>query len=162
MTSDYETKRVPLSGNPPADPEPAGAPQPIDPKTGMHGDYWVLSEEERAKGFVRPVREVYTHVGTRPRYPLRDLTPEEQERYAELSYVKFEAYPDDQASSVSGRYWTQAQLDSGCGVETRMAIAIAETYARSPNFYGATFCCHCRKHFHVGEFRWEDGTEVGS
>lgn len=34
----------------------------IDPKTGMQKGYVVLSEEERAKGFVRPVRNSYVHL----------------------------------------------------------------------------------------------------
>lgn len=34
----------------------------IDPSTGMQKDYMVLSEEERAKGFVRPVRRAYKHL----------------------------------------------------------------------------------------------------
>src|SRR5260370_38197590 len=34
----------------------------IDPKTGMQKDYGVLAEEERAKGFVRPVRRSYRHL----------------------------------------------------------------------------------------------------
>lgn len=34
----------------------------IDPKTGMQSGYVVLSEEERAKGFVRPVRHTYKHL----------------------------------------------------------------------------------------------------
>ena len=34
----------------------------IDPKTGMQKGYVVLSEEERAKGFVRPVRRSYRHL----------------------------------------------------------------------------------------------------
>ena len=33
----------------------------IDPKTGMQKGYVVLSAEERAKGFVRPVRRSYVH-----------------------------------------------------------------------------------------------------
>jgi hypothetical protein len=33
----------------------------INPATGMQKGYVVLSEEERAKGFVRPVRRDYTH-----------------------------------------------------------------------------------------------------
>lgn len=33
----------------------------IDPVTGMQKAYIVLSAEERAKGFVRPVRQTYTH-----------------------------------------------------------------------------------------------------
>lgn len=33
----------------------------IDPKTGMQKAYVVLSEEERAKGFVRPYRDTYLH-----------------------------------------------------------------------------------------------------
>lgn len=50
-----------------------------------------------------------------------------------------------------------------CGGTTTMGLALAETYARSPTFYGATFCCNCSKHFPVGEngeFVWieNDGT----
>lgn len=33
----------------------------IDPTTGMQKGYVVLSAEERAKGFVRPVRRSYVH-----------------------------------------------------------------------------------------------------
>lgn len=33
----------------------------IDPATGMQKAYVVLSDEERAKGFVRPVRDSYVH-----------------------------------------------------------------------------------------------------
>lgn len=33
----------------------------LDPITGQQKDYVVLSAEERAKGFVRPVRVSYTH-----------------------------------------------------------------------------------------------------
>ena len=157
-------EKVPLSGKPPA-PEciNSGAPQPINPATGMHGDYWVLSAEERAKGFVRPVRRTYVHVGPKPPGALRDLTDEEKERYAQFGYVKFEAYPESE-SAVVGRFWTQAELDrrGGCGTSTTMALALAETYAVDPKFYGSTFCCKCRAHLPVSEFRWEDGTEVGS
>ena len=34
----------------------------IDPQTGMQKGYVVLSAEERAKGFVRPVRRSYRHL----------------------------------------------------------------------------------------------------
>jgi|ERR1041384_1129430 hypothetical protein len=74
--------------------------------------YLVLSDEERAQGFVRPLRFGYLH-----------LT---------------------------------------CGTVTLMGQAIAETYARNPGFYGATYCVHCQKHRPVGadgEFVW-DGTDV--
>ena len=81
--------------------------------------YLVLSAEERAKGFLRPVRRSYIH-----------LT---------------------------------------CGSVTTMGLAIAETYAREPTFYGATYCCGCRMHRPVGEkgeFVWEDqivpGDKVGT
>ncbi len=33
----------------------------IDPNTGMQKAYVVLSEEERSKGFIRPVRQSYSH-----------------------------------------------------------------------------------------------------
>lgn len=133
----------------------APAPQPINPETGQHRAYWVLSEAERAKGFVRPVRVAYVHAGVRPTYPLRDLTAEEREWDAGHSYVKYEPYPDEKSPAL-GRFWTQAELTSGCGSETRMALSIAETYARQPGFYGKTFCTHCRDHFLVEEFRWLD------
>jgi hypothetical protein len=39
-----------------------GAPRPTDTVSGQHESYFVLSEEERAKGFVRPVRTGYKHL----------------------------------------------------------------------------------------------------
>jgi len=89
------------------------APEPINPETGQHGAYWVLTEEERTKGHVRPVRCSYIH--------------------------------------------------TKCGAKTTMRQDIAETYARDPKFYGATFCTACKGHFPVAEFTW-DGTDelVGS
>lgn len=53
--------------------------------------------------------------------------------------------------------------ERGCGTTTTMPRAIAETYARQPNFYGSTFCVHCSMHRPVAEFDW-DGTNqvVGS
>jgi hypothetical protein len=131
---------------------------------GQQAVYLVLSEEERAKGFVRPVRRKYRHVGARPKYPTRELTAEEHERYDHFGYVRYEPYPEGD-SSLAGRFWTKAQLESGCGTETTMGQALAETYARSPDFYSATFCCNCGKHLPVGEhgeFVWEDGTRVGT
>lgn len=85
----------------------------IDPATGKQKGYAVLSEEERAKGFVRPVRQTYTHLV--------------------------------------------------CGTDTSMSLAIAETFARNPRFYGSTFCSRCRKHLPVVEFVWQATQEtVGS
>lgn len=84
---------------------------------GQQACYLVLSDEERAKGFVRPVRQVYIH--------------------------------------------------ARCGTETTMGLAIAETYARNPKFYGGTFCCHCGAHYPLmtvdgPQFFWRDGEPVGS
>jgi hypothetical protein len=60
ISGDRHMSKVTLSGKPP-DPEYRGpAPQDVD-ATGMHKDYWILSDEERAKGFVRPVRRTYKH-----------------------------------------------------------------------------------------------------
>lgn len=77
--------------------------------------YLVLSEEERKRGFVRPLRSTYIH--------------------------------------------------ETCGAPTTMSGDIAETYAREPHFYGATYCVRCRMHRPVGEdgeFVWSDGTKVGT
>lgn len=105
------------NGQPP-DPgfENSSAPAPIEPETGMHRSYWVLSEEERRKGFIRPVRTQYKHLV--------------------------------------------------CGTVTRMGLAIAETFARAPPYYGATFCVECMNHFPVGEhgeFVWlDENQKVGT
>lgn len=135
-------------------------------ENGQQKGYVVLSPAERARGFVRPVRRTYVHVGTPgPKYPLRDLTPEERETFHadESGYVKYEVYPRDGShGSALGHLWTQAALDKigqGCGVATTMALPLAETY---PGFYGATFCCGCRTHLPVGqngEFVWADSSE---
>ena len=132
---------------------------------GQQEVYLVLSDEERAKGFVRPVRRSYKHVGCRPKFPTRELDPVEEADKLKFGYVCFEAYPASE-SPLTGRYWMKSQLESGCGTVTTMGTALAETYARDPKFYGATFCCGCNKHLPVGpngEFVWEpDGTAVGS
>lgn len=132
--------------------------------TGMQKDYVVLSDVERAKGFVRPVRNTYRHVGiSGPKYKLRLLTSQEYERYKDYGYVKYEEYPA--GSGALGKYWMQHELDGipkGCGTTTTMASAIAETYARDPKFYGETFCANCRTHFPVGasgEFVWDKTNE---
>lgn len=49
-----------------------------------------------------------------------------------------------------------------CGTVTTMGLALAETYARAPDFYQATMCVACRRHFPVAEFVWSDGAQVGS
>lgn len=54
----------------------------------------------------------------RPKYPLRDLT-EEEERYKNEGYVKFEDYPEGSPERsppnvdfpVVGKFWTAAELD---------------------------------------------------
>ena len=100
LTDDPNDPRIKRGG-------PAVAPVP------QHDTYLVLGEEERAKGFVRPVRCAYVH--------------------------------------------------KTCVSETKMGAALAETYARDPTFYGATYCCACRAHFPVSEFLWSDTDEtVGS
>lgn len=86
---------------------------------GQQEKYLVLSEEERAKGFVRPLRRSYKHVK--------------------------------------------------CGAVTTMGLALCETYARDPAFYGGTFCSGCGSHFRIRDadgnpaFLWsEDAEPVGS
>lgn len=79
----------------------------IDPQSGLQAVYLVLSEDERAKGFVEPVRQSYLH--------------------------------------------------EACGGVTTMGQPIAESYARTPEFYTGTYCATCRDHFPVGadgEFVW--------
>lgn len=136
----------------------------VDTEPGQQAEaYLILSERERALGFVRPVRRSYRHAGiSGPQYPLRDLTPEEAEIYARSGYAKYEEYPEGAGERGLGRFWTQSQLDSvggGCQAVTTMALPLAETYAANPAFYGATYCVGCRMHRPVGqhgEFTWMD------
>jgi len=100
------TTRVTTDGRPAEE-----ADLSINPTTGMQRDYIALSPEERAKGFVRPVRRTYVH--------------------------------------------------QTCGGATTMGLALAETYARQPDFYSGTYCARCKTHFPVGasgDFVW-DGTD---
>ena len=66
-----------------SDPTDAGLGRAL--MNGQNESYLVLSEEERAKGFVRPIRTAYTHAGVQPRYPVRNLTPEELERHGNMN-----------------------------------------------------------------------------
>ena len=147
--------------------DPTLTTDPNDPRLGHGVDdkqqpqnevYLVLSEEERAKGFVRPVRRSYKHVGLRPRV-FHMLTEGGREKWKDYGYVAFGADDNGQPE-----YYTQRVLESaGCGTVTTMGLALAETYAVNPNFYGATYCCGCSKHLPIGEFVWEGTTErVGS
>jgi hypothetical protein len=159
----------------------SGAPVPEDRShtqlrdDGQQKGYVVLTVEERAKGFVRPYRDAYKHIGPPgPQFSVRDLTEEERQRYSDYGYVKFESYPESyKGSNTVGRFWTQEQLNKrgmGCGRITIMSRAIAETYARDPYFYQGTFCSTCRDHFPIGEdgeFVWyemngTDGPKVGT
>lgn len=131
---------------------------------GQQKAYVVLSEAERAKGFVRPVRDSYIHVGAPgPRFAMRDLTKSEHARYDQYGYVKYEEYP--KGGTICGKFWTKPELDriaKRCGSTTTMSQALAETYARDPSFYSGTFCSFCSKHFPVGEdgeFIWSDAPD---
>ncbi len=60
------------------------------------------------------------------------------------------------------RPYRDTYVHLACHQLTKMTLEIAETYARNPAFYGYTYCCNCRMHRPLNEFRWEDGTQVGS
>lgn len=110
--------------------------KPFDPTEGDNGqqkNYVVLCAEERAKGFVRPVRRSYIHVGVGG----HEIDPSNPAKHG--------------------------RTGKGCGVETTMGPALCETYARDPKFYSHTFCAGCKDHFPVAEFVWaKDGERVGS
>lgn len=150
LTSDPNDPRIKRGG-----PDTAPVPQ--------NEVYLVLSEEARKKGWVRPYRDQYKHVGIRPKHPTRPLNEKEQRTWGEdkNGFVLFEQYPEGQ--NPTGRYWTQAELDSGCGAVTTMGRALSETYAANPGFYGSTYCVGCCMHKRVSEFIWTtDGQRVGS
>jgi hypothetical protein len=62
VTVETPAVRVPLSGRAPTV-DDLSSPAPTDARRpdGQHTDHWILSDAERAKGFVRPVRRSYQH-----------------------------------------------------------------------------------------------------
>jgi len=139
--------------------------------------YLILSEEERAKGFIRPYRNRYIHVGRNVSSHWKGIhrmvTEEERQEVGMEKYVAvMTSLTRDDGSHMGGPYVTQEELDAwqkgerigGCGGKTIMAREIAETYARNPSFYGSTWCMNCRTHIDVNEFIWDDdsGETVGS
>ncbi len=142
-------------------------------ETGQHEIYLVLSEEERAKGFVRPYRDAYIHVGRKLHYhAIREVfdKPQKSEHTDKMYAAIMDVIGADE-TVIGGAYVTQEELDAwkegkligGCGAVTSMGRALSETYARNPSFYGATFCTQCNKHLPVGEFVWQGTNEkVGS
>lgn len=155
------TERTTLSGRLP---EQMGlsAPAPINPATGQNFDYWVLSEAERAKGFCRPVRRSYLHVGIKI---CGKVTKDEPGNVRVCrGTIGHEGPCDDQVQTLvtpAERAKVAAEnRRRGCDSLTTMSSPLAETYARDPKFYGATFCCACGEHYPVGEFVWDGTTEV--
>ena len=143
--------------------ENASAPAPVNPRTGQHEAYWVLSPEERAKGFVRPVRRSYRHVGQR-------VCGKPKADAAAPSSVCVDV-PGHDGECAIWRGATDAEFErhgqtghlGGCDTVTTMGQAIAETYARDPRFYSGTFCVSCREHFPLDQFVWAGTNErVGS
>ena len=143
----------------------------IDPNTGLQKGYVVLSEEERAKGFVEPVRNSYTHIGRK--ICGHDFGAYEGGVLGE--HLVCGDVPGHDADHGSHRMLADskkmARLESlgyfgGCGATTTMGRSLAETYAAKPTFYSGTYCTMCGTHFSVGEggeFVWS-GTliRVGS
>lgn len=140
---------------------------------GQNETYLVLSDEEKDKGFVRPVRNTYMHKG---RYyalaPTVFDKPEKSEINGKIYVATIPALVDEDGKVIGRAYITQKELDQynktegyvgGCNTATTMADSISETYARDPKFYGSTFCMGCGTHLPITEFVW-DGTDekVGS
>lgn len=141
--------------------------------SGQNEKYLILSEEEREKGFVRQLRHSYVHRGRLYDKGIRMLDkPEVSENNGKTYVAVAVVLTDEEGNYQGGALITQEELDQhtktggyigGCGTVTIMGYELAATYARDPKFYGATFCCGCKKHLGVGEFIWSGTTQtVGS
>lgn len=150
-------------------PSSVRAQQRVDGNTGQHSSYVVLCDEERKKGFVRPYRDAYKHVGRSVCGKIVRVDP--TGCLGGPREICEEPFGHDGVCVSSNRAVTQheaAELErshrkGGCNTVTTMGRALSETYARDPSFYGATFCVHCNAHFPVADFVWTaDGAQVGS
>ena len=134
--------------------------------------YLILSEKERAKGFVRPVRYSYIHKGRYYPYSVEKLNQPYNSEDGRTYVAKVVILLDIDGKPKCWGFLTQREYDQyiktngyvgGCFEETKMGIELAETYARDPKFYGATYCIKCKMHLPVSEFSWiDDGELVGS
>ncbi len=138
-------------------------------KTGQHTSYIVLCPAERAKGFVRPYRDAYKHVGrsvcAKIIHEARDARLGGDRLICDLPHGHDGQCdgPNRNVSQPEHAELLARHRIGGCGSVTTMGRALSETYARQPSFYGATFCCHCNKHLPVAEFVWTaDSLPVGS
>lgn len=126
--------------------------------SGQHKAYIVLCPDERAKGFVRPYRDAYEHVGRRREHSFSTFQEDGSDVQACRICKRTEAEIAHDPALVSC-----GSREGGCGTVTTMGRALSETYARDPKFYSATFCVICNKHLPVAEFVWTaDGEVVGS
>jgi len=150
---------------------------PKDPRLGHGSDkeprpqnpvYLVLSDEERARGFVRPYRDAYVHKGRRVCGRFHKIeSPLSAGQVAHVCSME----PGHEGDCTVYSAVTQPELDRlqktghlrGCDALTTMARPLSETYACNPKFYGSTYCATCRMHRPVNEFVWDaDGKQVGS
>lgn len=135
---------------------------------GQNNCYLVLSQEERDKGFIRPFRESYIHMGRKYSDGIKMLDKPEKSEFNGNIYVAIANISID-GKVLGGTYITQKELEQynrnggyigGCGVVTTMGYEIAATYARNPKFYNATFCVGCNKHLPLSEFLWSDSNDI--
>lgn len=72
---------------------------------------------------------------------------------------QYENYPTiDEGPFVQKPRRTYVHVD-GCGVVTKMSLELAESVARDPTYYSATFCVGCGTHVPVEQVEWEDGSD---
>ncbi len=103
----------------------------INPLTGQQKGYVVLNAEERSKGFVRPVRRTYTHIGKGAKFDGGVLL----ER------------------GVGG-------CGTNTSMALSIAETFARTAGSGKCFYDGTFCATCCTHLPLNEFVWEGTSEI--
>lgn len=150
--------RATVSGRAPEDPAVPGAPAPIDPVTGQHKDHYVLPEEERAKGYIRPLRFSYTHAGRLVCGKPKNKNPDQLEGEEVPDIWVCLGAPGHEGPCGTPGYGRNRNV-IGCQTSTRMPASIAETWAADPKYYGETFCVGCKKYLPVGEFVWDGSIE---
>ena len=137
------------------------------PRAATPSEILAIKESPAWKEFLEPLRDLLLKVQPPPVDRSKTMltngspvTPDHRELRMDGQQKGYVVLTDEERARGWARPYRDTYTHSACGWDTAMGRKLAETYARDPKFYGATYCSHCRAHFPVSEFVWKGTHEV--